>query len=299
MADVLICLDMKREPFEASRDGITLRGELYLPDGDAPVTVVPLCHGIPREGPRLGDPGYLPVAERLVGEGYGALIFNLRGCGVSDGDFDIAGWGRDVIKVTDALLAKPRVAQVVPWGFSGGAAAAVWAAAHIESQNGGATADSSAVHSEELSRLDKPAVAHHYGGITAVALFACPADFATLSAIPVKSALIEYFRKVGIIRDPSFPPDVDAWLRNFELINPEKHIAMISPRPILIIHGTDDTTVPLKHALRLERAAGEPKTLRIIEGAPHRLRESPQALDVAFDWMKSGDRPQATDRRGV
>jgi len=153
----------------------------------------------------------------------------------------------------------PRVAQIVPWGFSGGAAAATWAAAH-----------------------DKR--------ISAVALFACPADFTALSAIPVKSALIEYFRKVGIIHDPSFPHDPDSWLRSFELINPEKHIALISPRPVLIAHGTDDATVPVDHAHRLYRAAKEPKTLRIIEGAPHRLRESQKALDAAFEWMNSGHR---------
>jgi len=247
-------VEMKRKPFETSCDGIAIRGELFLPKQSGAITVVPLCHGIPREGPRQGDPGYLPVAQRLAESGYGALMFNFRGCGVSDGDFDIAGWGRDLVAVAESLAAMPQVERIVPWGFSGGAAASVWAAAHSEK-------------------------------IAATALFACPAEFAALKAVPVGSALVEYFRKVGIIRDPDFPPDAEEWLKSFESITPENHIGRISPRPVFIIHGTADETVPVEHAHRLDRAAKEPKQLLLIENGPHRLRESPEAIDAAFEWL--------------
>jgi alpha-beta hydrolase superfamily lysophospholipase len=246
---------MKRELFETVCDGITLRGELCLPGEGFPATVAPLCHGIPREGPRPGDLGYFPIAERLVGLGYGALVFNFRGCGVSGGDFDIMGWGRDLLAVVAKIRAMRNVRKIVPWGFSGGAAATVWAAAH-----------------------DKE--------IQAAALFACPADFTTLKAIPVRNATVEYFRRVGIIRDSAFPSDVDKWLGNFDLIDPLKHISLIAPRPVLIVHGDSDETVPVEHAHRLMSAAKEPKTLRIIPGALHRLRENLLAIEEAIEWMK-------------
>ena len=245
----------KREPFITTCDGITLRGELFLPQSITQIKMVVICHGIPRERPREGDPGYLPLAERFVREGYGALIFNFRGCGVSDGNFDIMGWGRDLLAVVDTLYKIPFVASVILWGFSGGAAASVWAASHNRK-------------------------------ISAAALFACPADFAGLRDIPVTSVLVEYFRKVGIIRDAAFPADEKAWIESFDKINPEKHIPLISPRPVLIVHSTADQTVPVGHAHRLMDAAREPKMLKIIEGAPHRLRESPEALETAFSWLK-------------
>ena len=39
--------------------------------------------------------------------------------------------------------------------------------------------------------------------------------------------------------------------------------------PLLIMHGTRDTTVPLEHARRLHKAAAKPKTLEEIPGAGH------------------------------
>ena len=52
-------------------------------------------------------------------------------------------------------------------------------------------------------------------------------------------------------------------------VAPEKDVAAIAPRPILIIHGTRDDMIPLSHAWRIFAAAGEPKELWIAEGAGH------------------------------
>jgi fermentation-respiration switch protein FrsA (DUF1100 family) len=39
--------------------------------------------------------------------------------------------------------------------------------------------------------------------------------------------------------------------------------------PLLIVHGTGDTVVPVEHGRRLFQTAGEPKRLDVIEGAHH------------------------------
>lgn len=250
-------MKIKKESFETvTQDGVRLVGELFLPAEGEKFVIVLLCHGIPREQRKTDDPGYIPLAERLVRERFGALIFNFRGCGASGGDFDILGWGLDLLAVADALSKMSCTSAVVSWGFSGGACATVWAMAQDER-------------------------------IKACALFACPADFQTLRSIPLVGGLAEYFRKVGIIRSPDFPPDVEKWLYGFEEIMSEKHIPRISPRPLLIIHGDADETVPVEHAYRLYKAAKEPKKLEIIPKAPHRLRESPEAIEVAITWLKS------------
>ncbi|MGQ0645911.1 MAG: alpha/beta hydrolase [Elusimicrobiota bacterium] len=51
--------------------------------------------------------------------------------------------------------------------------------------------------------------------------------------------------------------------------DPIDSIDEISPRPVLIVHGTADKVVPVKMSRRLYEAAREPKELWIIEGAGH------------------------------
>ena len=52
-------------------------------------------------------------------------------------------------------------------------------------------------------------------------------------------------------------------------IQPLNDVANISPRPLLIIGGALDTTVPVSMALELFRAAKQPKSLWIIPAARH------------------------------
>jgi len=51
--------------------------------------------------------------------------------------------------------------------------------------------------------------------------------------------------------------------------DPLRWIHKISPRPILLIHGTADTIVSPKMSKRLFDAAGEPKELWLVPGAGH------------------------------
>jgi dipeptidyl aminopeptidase/acylaminoacyl peptidase len=57
-----------------------------------------------------------------------------------------------------------------------------------------------------------------------------------------------------------------ARLSDFE---PLTSVARISPRPLLLIHGDQDTAVTPRHARRLYDAAGEPKELWTVPGAAH------------------------------
>ena len=51
--------------------------------------------------------------------------------------------------------------------------------------------------------------------------------------------------------------------------DPIDHIASVSPRPVLIIHGTEDPVVPHEMSRELHEAAGEPKEVWIVDGAGH------------------------------
>ena len=60
----------------------------------------------------------------------------------------------------------------------------------------------------------------------------------------------------------------------------------ISPRPILLAHGTADTRLPFSCAVRIHDMALEPKKLVLLEGAEHRLEERRDELEELLrDWI--------------
>jgi alpha-beta hydrolase superfamily lysophospholipase len=55
----------------------------------------------------------------------------------------------------------------------------------------------------------------------------------------------------------------------FGAVRPIGAVAALSPRPLLLIHGSADTLIPVSHAHELFAAAHEPKQLWLVEGAEH------------------------------
>ena len=48
-------------------------------------------------------------------------------------------------------------------------------------------------------------------------------------------------------------------------------VADISPRPLLLMHGSEDRAIPDAHSRELYAQAGEPRQLWIAEGARHAM----------------------------
>ena len=46
-------------------------------------------------------------------------------------------------------------------------------------------------------------------------------------------------------------------------------MALLAPRPLFVIHGTADSTIPVEQAIQIYRAAQQPKELWLAEGAEH------------------------------
>ena len=207
--------------------------------------------------PDPSDRGYPLLAERFSNEGFVSFIFNFRGTGESEGNFDMPGWTRDLKAAIDYLFQLDYVdkSRLSLMGFSGGAMASVYCAAN-----------------------DKR--------VSSVVACACPARFFDISEFSRIEEFLAYCREVGIIRDSSFPPSVEKWARGFDEVRPIEWIHKISPRPLLIIHGESDQTVPLSHARELYRKAKEPKEISIIPGAEHKLRLSEPAMNTALAWLK-------------
>jgi acetyl esterase/lipase len=68
----------------------------------------------------------------------------------------------------------------------------------------------------------------------------------------------------------------------WDIALPIKHLSADDP-PMLILHGTADTTTPLEQSIQLNEAAkrtGVPSDLVIIEGAPHSFHLEPKQRDL-------------------
>ena len=245
------------KPVVLNVEGITISGQLYLPDGKAPYPTVCICHGIPAGAPEAGENGYSLLAERICRQGFAVLFFNFRGTGASGGNLDILGWTRDLQAAIDYLWTLPEVdkSHLSLLGFSGGAAVSVYVAA-------------------QDSR------------ISCVATCACPAEFTFVTEVDEPQAVVDHFRRTGTIRDKIFPRSAAKWLNDFRLVRPIEYVARIAPRPLLLVHGSQDETIDISHAHRLYDKAGEPKQMIIIDGAGHQLRKDDRAITDVIDWLK-------------
>jgi len=247
---------MTMETVRLAVDGLSIAGELYLPGGAGSYPTVCVFHGIPARPADPADRGYPLLAEKISGEGFAVLIFNFRGSGRSSGNFDIMGWTRDLGAALDYLVALPEVdrSRLALVGFSAGAAVSIF-------------------------------VASRDRRVSAVAACSSPAEFGLFTR-DNGAALISRFRDIGIVRDEGFPPSVDEWLGGFRLVRPLSHISRISPRPLLVVHGSQDDMVDVGQARMLYEVAREPKRLAIIDGAGHRLRQDDRAMATVISWLK-------------
>jgi len=214
-----------------------------------------LCHGFPVEPSVSAHPdrGYHELADRLAADvGWLVLTFSFRGTSRSTGNFSLGGWLADLKLATDVLLDAPGVDGVWVCGFAAGGALALCAAGEDPRIRG-------------------------------VAAFSAPADFAERSVDARR--FVAQARAAGVIRDPGFPTDLDAWARELSEVRPLSLIGKIPPRPILLVHGANDEVVPVLDARALADAAGGEVELRVLPGAAHRLRHDPRAIAILIGWL--------------
>ena len=243
---------------EFTSGGATLRGHLAHPHPSAAATArrgLVLCHGFPADPPgqRNAPSSYSELADRLAAEaGWVVLSFDFRGAGSSEGQFSLAAWLADIAAAVAYLRDASGVDGVWLAGFSTGGALALCAAGEDEAING-------------------------------VAAFAAPADFENWAADPRR--FLDHARRVEVVTDNEHPLDFEEWSRELREIRPLNLIGKIPPRPVLVVHGGEDDTVPLVDARALADAADGEVELRVLQGAGHRLRHDPRAIAVLLGWL--------------
>lgn len=238
--------------------GLRLSGYLTRPavpaSGSIPGLV--LCHGFPAGpgGAATSAQTYPQLADRLAADtGWVVMTFNFRGTGASEGDFSLGGWLDDLRAAIDHLLDVGGVSGVWVAGAGTGGSLALCEAGEDERVRG-------------------------------VATLSARADFGDWASDPEQ--FLAHARAIGVIDDPGFPPDYEAWSRELREIRPTALIAKIPPRPVLVVHGADDDVVPLDDARVLTDAAGDAVELRVLSEAGHRLRHDPRAVALILGWME-------------
>ena len=237
-------------------DGIDLAAHLARPQqlqtrGQPGVVI---AHGFPAEvGGGINSTRSLPeLADRIAAEaGWAALAFSSRGVGDSGGDFSLDGWLRDLRGAVHHLRDSVVCDGVWLVGFGTGGAIAIQAGA------------------------DDPTIA----GVAAVA---APADFEDWARSPRK--LLVTAREIGVITDGDFPPAMDTWSDGLRSVRAADAAATLAPRPLFVVHGGDDESVPVFDARAVADAHGA-ADLRIIDGAGHHLRHDPRAIAVLLGWL--------------
>lgn len=238
--DPVTAADLGR-PYEAvafeTSDGLRLDG-WYVPSTNrAAVIVFP------------GRRGTVSRARLLARHGYGVLVFDRRGEGTSEGDFNARGWGGepDLVAALDFLAARPDVdpARIGGVGLSVGGEL-LMAAAAADDRLAAVVSEGAGVRSLREQMLDPDA----------------PAGLRWLSPMAVETAAL-------VVLANDVPPPSLADL-----------VARIAPRPLLLIRARDGNGDEVLNDVYLARA-GEPKALWNLSSGGHTgaLRADPAAYE--------------------
>jgi fermentation-respiration switch protein FrsA (DUF1100 family) len=198
-----------------------------------PKAVVILCHGIDNT-----SAGMLPKAAMLHRNGYATLLFDFRANGRSEGKHGTLGFREmdDVVGAVDFIKSRPSMKDlpILALGESMGGAAVIRAAAHCKTIR--------AVISESAFATLDNALRHRL------------------------KILGPYAREVAT---ECYRIGVEQFGVKLEEVTPEREIAALSPRPLLLIPDNLDILCNRKESDRLYAAAGEPKERWDVPHAPH------------------------------
>jgi len=229
-------------------DGHRLVGVLYLARGEEPKPTVLLLHGCP------GLEKNLDLAVRLRDAGWNSLLFHYRGCWGSAGRYDLRTIPRDVTAAVDHLAGCPRVdpGRIAVLGHSLGGWAALVTAAR-EPRLGAVAVYGAAARLGTGPRLSPALIDKEFTRF----LTATPEEFAS------------------------------QWAAVGEQVDALADAAAIAPRPLLVVHGTEDRWVPVATARELRERAGPGCRYVEVEGADHAFSwHRAELTDLVVGWLR-------------
>lgn len=232
-----IVLEYKDVEFKDINKKINLKG-WYFKAKDSDKTVI-LAHGYAQNRLQFNEKT-LDMVKKFVEKGYNMLLFDFRNSGLSEGKTTTMGfYEKDDLLGAVKYVKGQGSKSVILLGYSMGAAASIAAAADSNDVDA-VIADSSYANLAEYLN-------DNLGKFTK-----------GLPAFPFNKTIMTAFNLMTSI-DP-------------QKMSPEDDMARIAPRPVMLIHGTADETIPVGKADRLYSAYTGPAdkiTLWKVYGAKH------------------------------
>jgi len=231
-------------------DGLVLRGWFFqAEDQNAPAVIYAPATS---RDQRSG----LSLVQPLHEAGYHVLLFSYRGHGRSDGNRLGFTYGAEESKDVDAavnfLYESKAIHRIGAIGHSAGAVSVIISAArnpHICA----VVAAAPFASLEEVWETNRPAL--------------------------IPKQLLGLTMRFSELRKGYCRCDV----------RPQDLIAKISPRPFLLVHGSDDKRITQEQALHLFNAAEEPKQMWLVEGANHSEVRDPVLDELIPEIIKFFD----------
>ena len=271
-----------RTDVEFDAEGVTLRGWLYVPDGaSGPVPTIVMAHGFSAVKEMYLD----RFAEAFAAAGLGALVFDNRNFGASDGEprqeIDPGEQVRDYRHAITYATTRPEVDadRIGIWGssYSGGHVLVVGAIdRRVKCVVGQVPLISGHRNARRIVRADFIAPvgamfdedrAKRYAGEPPAMIPVVDADPMAPSALPTPDSYT-WFTETGATRAPSWRNEVT--LRSVEMFweyEPGAYVQYVSPTPLLIVAAVGDHLTVCDLAIEAFEQAREPKRLVILPGA--------------------------------
>lgn len=232
-------LDYALSPFEVgaeatdvtftAADGTRLAGWWF--DRPEATRVAVVSHGH-----RGSKSDMLGIGPGLWREGWAVLLYDFRGNGDSaDGPQSLAHYEQQDLHAAIELVSELRPGLPIDLvGFSMGAATSILVAA------------------------DEPRVAQ----------VVADSPFADMHGVIEAAARGRHLPPVPLV---GLVDRITGWRYGYRFadVQPLDVVARIAPRPLLILHGTEDSVIPVEHSHRLAAAVGPGCELRIVEGVDH------------------------------
>jgi uncharacterized protein len=271
---------MTTRPLPFFSNGLRLDADLHLPDDDAagaPYPVVIACSGY--QGQKVIHPQRF--ARALNPLGYAVLAFDYRGFGLSEGErgrLVPQEWAEDIRAGIDRLGAVGDVdlarLALAGWGLGGGVVVAeaaedprVRAVACLNGIGDG-TRSTRAMHDEAswsslLRRIEADRARRTTTGRSEIT---DPWDIVRLDLDGRTDGYVEE----QLYRAPGFGTGVTLESAEYLLrFAPERMVARLAPRPLLIVHGAQNELHRPVEARSMFDNAGEPKRLELLENSGH------------------------------
>ena len=281
------------QPVTFDSDGLKLSGILHipddLPDGERRPAIIVL-HGF---GSNKTSANCTWPANTFCDWGYVTLRFDMRSCGESQGEKNHINCLEQVEDTKNAITFLQGRDEVDPdrialIGSSFGAAVAVYTAGVDERV-------SASISSGGWGDGERKFRGQHIGD-EAWAAFTDMMDkgrkhreetgetlmVPRYDIVPIPEHLRQNLAKGSVMM---FPADTAISMYEFKA---DEVVGNIAPRPLLLLHSSEDSVTPTEQSIEMFKRAGQPTDLHLLADVDHFMfgEENPRVITILKDWLE-------------